>query len=111
MAEIVIQSQIAEMLRMGKALDTDVPYMVRGKTDEETAVLPVQFGRRHRLPHGRSRLPPRDQPCSRANFTEAVYSMINAAKLPEPTPLMHVDIPKPGEGILVFPTGTQWHSS
>ena len=54
----------------------------------------------------RDRLPPRDQPCSRSAFAGAVKSMIEVAELPEPTPLLHVDIPKPGEDIPVFPPGT-----
>ena len=45
----------------------------------------------------RDRLPPRDQPCSRSAFAGAVKSMIEVAELPEPTPLLHVDIPKPVE--------------
>ena len=51
----------------------------------------------------RDRLPPRDQPCSRSAFAGAVKSMIEVAKLPEPTPLLHVDITKPGEDIRVSP--------
>ena len=45
----------------------------------------------------RDRLPPRDQPCSRSAFAGAVKSMIEVAELPEPTPLLHADIPKPVE--------------
>ena len=32
--------------------------------------------------------------------------MIEVAELPEPTPLLHVDIPRPGEDIRVSPPGT-----
>ena len=38
MAELVLQLQIADMLRMGKALDTNAPYMIRSGTDEEKTV-------------------------------------------------------------------------
>ena len=37
-AELVLQPQIADMLRMGRALDTTAPYMIRSGTDEEEAV-------------------------------------------------------------------------
>ena len=37
-AELVLQPQIADMLRMGRALDTTAPYMMRSGTDEEETV-------------------------------------------------------------------------
>ena len=36
--ELAMQPQIADMLRMGKALDDNAPYMIRGGTDEEKTV-------------------------------------------------------------------------